>query len=162
MYSLTRLRTFLRKNIWADFLLTFVLHFIITWLFQYFEDKESRTLVASLLNSAGFALIMTPVFRILRPTEENNMMEIYETLDHVRHYQRGQRPQLKAYLESCGYEVDHNDGAISYFRPIESNSLLRKSTFIHETDHWIALVAPEEILQGVPESIVSIYTAKKK
>lgn len=152
-------KAFITKHIWADFLFIFVLHFLISLLSKKITGND-KLLEDMLFMSAGFSLVMTPIFRIMRPTEKEH--NLYDMVDHVRHYQIGQRPELKAFLETQGYAIDHNDGAVSYFKSEQDNIFSTRKTFLHETDHWIALVASPEILDRVPDSIISIYPLRQK
>lgn len=150
---LNKFKAFLRNHIWADFLLTFIVFFLLDYFLRTSgrEKPISQVLLYAGLNS----LILTPIFRYFR--KEKNGFDPYDTVDNVRHYQVGQRAQIKTYLESKGFMVDYNNGAISYFKTDEGSVFSNQQTFIHETDHWIALVAAPEILEDVPSSINSIY-----
>ena len=146
-------KALLRNHIWADFLFTFIIFFLVDYFFR-FSGKE-KPIHQVLLYAGLSSLVLTPVFRYFR--KEENGFDPYETVDNVRHFQIGQRPQIKSYLESKGYSVDYNKGSISYFKTDQGSLLTSQETFIHETDHWIALVASHKILEQVPTSIKSIY-----
>lgn len=148
-----KFKTYLRNHIWADFLLTFIIFFLIDY-FLRISGKE-KNLNQVLLYAGLSSLILTPIFRYFR--KEENGFNPYDTVDNVKYFQIGQRPKIKSYLESKGYSADHNNGSISYFKTDQGSLISIQETFIHETDHWIALVASKKILEDVPSSIKSIY-----
>ena len=147
-----------RKHIWVEYLSIFSIHVLISIIINSMRS-DSTEISDLLFSSVWFAVIFTPIIRFNRPTQEG--LGLYDRVDHVRHYQVGQRPQLKAFLETQGYTIDHNDGAVSYFKSEQDNIFSTRKTFLHETAHWIALVAPPEILDQVPDTIISIYPKKQ-
>jgi|GEM_PF-5382222 len=155
-----KFRAFIRKHFWADFIFNLILFFFLKLALNVILDGDQKDLIPVIIETILFAFIMTPIFRILR--KKGDTEDAYAQIDHIRHYQIGQRPEIKSYLESKGYRVEYNKGTTSYFSSKDDNLFSSIQTFMHETDHYIALVAPEKILQEVPDSIVSIYTAKKK
>lgn len=158
-FSNNRLRNYIKKHIWAHFAFNFIVFFTIQYLLDRVFEKDFEALTELLLETAIWTFVMTPIFIYLNKIENGH--DPYAMVDHVRHYKTGQRPQLKKYLETKGYKVDLNEGSISYFSSDKDNPISRKQTFIHETDHWIALVAKPEILEDVPSTIVSIYLQRK-
>jgi len=155
--QLLKLKSYLRKNIWAEMLLIFMVYFVLHFIGDQLGDKN-LSLTEQLVKSAFFSLFMVPVFRALRTDDE---MNIYDQVDHMRHYQVGQKSELVTYLESKGYQMDYIKKSVAYFESDSDRILSTDKTFIHETDHWIALVAQPEILDGVPKSITSIYPSQQ-
>ena len=156
--GLLKFKRYIEKHIWADFLFVFVVYLTLQLASNYLRS-ESKSISELLFTSAGFTLFMTPFFRLTRPTEKN--LGLYDMVDHVRHFKIGQRPQLKTFLESQGYTVDKNEGSVTYFKSDKDNIFSSIRTFLHESDHWVALVAKPDILDHVPDSILSIYPRKK-
>lgn len=150
-----RFKSYLRKHIWADFLFVFIVYFTIHIIADAMGWGVGKSTKGLILNSLGFTLIMLPFNRLMRTTEEG--LGLYELVDNVRHYQIGQRPLLKTYLESQGYEVDYNEGSVTYFMSDDDKILSTSKTFLHETEYWIALVAEPKILDQVPSTISSVY-----
>ncbi len=153
-----KFKTFIEQNIWADFLFVFTVYITIQLVSNYMKS-DAKPIGELLLPSLFFTVIFVPIIRMLRPNEEG--LGLYIMVDHVRHYQVGQRPQLKSFLESKGYLTDYNKGSISYFKSKKDSVFTTQKTFIHETEHWVALVAPPEVLNQVPASIISIYPQKR-
>ena len=149
-----KFRTFIKKHIWADFLLVFIIYFTFQLLSRQWTNND-KSLNELLLSSVGFSLLFTPIHRLIGPDEEEH--SLYDLVDHVRYYQIGQRAPIKAFLETQEYSTDYNEGAVSYFKSEHDSIFSSTKTFIHETDHWIALVAPPNILDKVPDTITSIY-----
>jgi len=153
--KLNRLKAFLRNNIWAHFIFNFIFFLIFTYFLRNVIGTSTRSLNVIAREAFFFSLFMTPFLRYLG--KEENGFDPYEKVDNVRHYKMGQRPQLKTYLESKGYKSDYNNGSISYFKNDNKSILSNQQTFLHESDHWIALVAAPPILAEVPSYIESIY-----
>ena len=152
-----KFKAFIQKHIWADFLFVFILYFTIQAVSNQMRS-DGKSINDLLFTSACFSIIGTPIFRLLRPNEEG--LGLYVMVDNVRHYQVGQRELLKSYLESKGYTIFNKEGSVLYFNSKNEGLFSNQKTFIHETNHWIALVAPPKILEEVPSTISSICPQK--
>ena len=150
-----RFKAFIRKHIWADFLFVFITYSIIQIIGDQVFGNADRQIKELLFKSIWFTFFLTPLFRLLR--HDNEGLGIYDLVDHVRHYQVGQSPKIKSYMQSKGYTVDYTKGGVIYYTSSDESIFSTKKTFIHETDHWIALVASPDILDQVPIDIISIY-----
>jgi len=151
-------KAFIRKHIWADFLFVFIIYFTLQLLSRQWTNSD-KSFNELLLHSIGFSLLLIPIVRWTRPDEKEH--SLYDLIDHVRYYQIGQKAPIKAFLESQEYSTDYNEGSVSYFKSERDSIFSSTKTFIHETDHWIALVAPPHILDKVPNTITSIYPKMK-
>lgn len=150
-----KFKAFIRNHIWADFLFTFILFLLINIIQDLFSKNTDVQLQEILIESFWFSIILTPIFRLLRPMEDG--IDLYEFVDHVRYYKIGQQGEIIKFLESKGYKVDYIEGNVTYFISDQDTILKTSKTFVHKTDHWISLVANPSTLDEVPSKIKSIY-----
>lgn len=145
----------MRKHIWANFLFVFIIYFIIQIIKDQVFGDSAKQIKDLLIDSIGFTLTLAPIFLLMGHDDEG--LGIYDLVDHVRHYQVGQSPKLKSYMKSKGYTVDYTKGGVIYYTSSDESIFSTKKTFLHETEHWVALVAKPDILDQVPVDIISIY-----
>jgi len=80
--QLLKLKSYLRKNIWAEMLLIFMVYFVLHFIGDQLGDKN-LSLTEQLVKSAFFSLFMVPVFRALRTDDEMNIIEYYLRIRHL-------------------------------------------------------------------------------
>lgn len=147
---------FIRKYFLAEFIFILIFYGVVMYYLNEIDKSNSDSPRRLFLQVTLFAFFMTLVNRFLR----NNVPfkpQPMELGDHASYFAKGQRSKLKAYLEGKGYSINRNEGVTTYFDPPENSTSQTYLTFIYETDHWMALVASNEIRDAIPMEIDTLY-----
>ena len=148
-----RFKAFIEQNIWADFLFVFFVYGLISYFYSDVIRDNDISLGAFMIKTTIFSALITLLNRIFKSAGPHPL----ELGDHATYFSIGQRAKLKSYLETKGYSVNRNEGATTYFDPPRYSKSHLNTTFIYETEHWMALIASPEIQLDIPSDISSLY-----